>query len=640
MGYDGFISYSHTADDELAPSLQRGLQRHAKPWNTRRALRIFHDETGLSTNPHLWAAIEQALDESEWFVLLASPEAAQSEWVNKEISHWRATRAESRAFSPWSRTGRGTGISTSVTSRRSPPRYRTHCEGRSPRSPVAWTCAGPGPRRISTFANSQFRSTVAENLAAPMHGVPKDELEGEESARQRAAPARRRAGITALAVLVVISIALGLLTLASRNHAVSIGNTARAQALAARSQNELSADPEVSVVLARRAVQVSPIPEAVAALRQAIDASPVAVALPTESGRQCGFESGPAIVPDPKGDRIAESLCTGDVIAHDAASGHVIERRHVAREASVVAYDSTGHVLAVGTDRGVELLDPSTLHIRSRLAGHGEANTITFSPGGTQLAATTDLGVTVWDLASGTLRFSVEEPAQDRTLAYAPDGRFLVVGTTGVTEVVDVGTGEIVRRLSAPDQPLMAFSVNPIAVTGDHLVVANNVTGPGDVSADIDVWNTTTWTMEGVLTQITGTSVGSVALSPDGTRVAVGNFDGTGGVWSRDTKDQLVALAGQTAALGTIAFSPTGRPWRPRRTTGRPGSTGRSGPRGRRCLARCAAVAERSGGIVTRCVHWSAPTMTSSSRAGSSPPVTRGRVHPPSVPTRRSSGWC
>jgi hypothetical protein len=51
-GYDGFISYSHAADDLLAPRLQSGLQRFAKPWWKRRALRIFRDESSLSANPH------------------------------------------------------------------------------------------------------------------------------------------------------------------------------------------------------------------------------------------------------------------------------------------------------------------------------------------------------------------------------------------------------------------------------------------------------------------------------------------------------------------------------------------------------------------------------------------------------------
>ena len=92
--YDGFISYSHDADDLLAPRLQAGLQRFAKPWWKRRALRIFRDEASLAANPHLWASITEALDESAWFILLLSPEAAESEWVNREVavssSSWRS----------------------------------------------------------------------------------------------------------------------------------------------------------------------------------------------------------------------------------------------------------------------------------------------------------------------------------------------------------------------------------------------------------------------------------------------------------------------------------------------------------------------------------------------------------------------
>jgi hypothetical protein len=86
--YDGFISYSHAADDLLAPRLQAGLQRFAKPWWKRRALRIFRDESSLSANPHLWSSITDALDTSDWFVLLLSPDAAESEWVNQEVDYW------------------------------------------------------------------------------------------------------------------------------------------------------------------------------------------------------------------------------------------------------------------------------------------------------------------------------------------------------------------------------------------------------------------------------------------------------------------------------------------------------------------------------------------------------------------------
>jgi hypothetical protein len=56
-GYDGFISYSHRHDAELAPALVASLVRFAKPWYRMRALKIFVDAADLSANPALWPSI-------------------------------------------------------------------------------------------------------------------------------------------------------------------------------------------------------------------------------------------------------------------------------------------------------------------------------------------------------------------------------------------------------------------------------------------------------------------------------------------------------------------------------------------------------------------------------------------------------
>ena len=90
--YDAFISYAHRADELFAPALQRGLQHLAKPWNRRRAMEVFRDDTSLAASPGLWPSIQNALDASRWFILLASPEAARSDWVGKEITHWVSSK--------------------------------------------------------------------------------------------------------------------------------------------------------------------------------------------------------------------------------------------------------------------------------------------------------------------------------------------------------------------------------------------------------------------------------------------------------------------------------------------------------------------------------------------------------------------
>ncbi|MBN3522024.1 TIR domain-containing protein [Algoriphagus lutimaris] len=86
--FNAFISYSHSSDDKFAPALQDALHKFAKPWYKKRNLEIFRDESSLSASPHLWENIKKALDQSEYFILLASPLSENSKWVNKEVSYW------------------------------------------------------------------------------------------------------------------------------------------------------------------------------------------------------------------------------------------------------------------------------------------------------------------------------------------------------------------------------------------------------------------------------------------------------------------------------------------------------------------------------------------------------------------------
>jgi len=89
--YTAFISYSHAADGRLAPALQSALHQFAKPWYKLRAIHVFRDESNLAANPHLWTSIRTAIEDSEFLVLMASPGAATSAWVPKEIEAFLAS---------------------------------------------------------------------------------------------------------------------------------------------------------------------------------------------------------------------------------------------------------------------------------------------------------------------------------------------------------------------------------------------------------------------------------------------------------------------------------------------------------------------------------------------------------------------
>ena len=195
--YDAFISYSHSADGKLAPAVQNGLQRLARPWNSARALKIFRDDTGLSVNPHLWSSIQEALEHSRYFVLMASPDAARSEWVNREIESWLSEMPGDRILPVltdgdlvWdeARNDFDHGASTGV-----PPALF----GRLTEEPRYLDLRWARDNTQLTIRNARFRDAIAD-LAAPMHGVSKDELQSEDVRQYRRrihlAPRCRRTG--------------------------------------------------------------------------------------------------------------------------------------------------------------------------------------------------------------------------------------------------------------------------------------------------------------------------------------------------------------------------------------------------------------------------------------------------------------
>jgi len=86
--YDAFISYSHAKDKLVGAALQSVIQKLGKPWYKRRALRVFRDDTSLAATPELWPSIEQALGQSRYMIVLASPQVAASRWCGLEVAYW------------------------------------------------------------------------------------------------------------------------------------------------------------------------------------------------------------------------------------------------------------------------------------------------------------------------------------------------------------------------------------------------------------------------------------------------------------------------------------------------------------------------------------------------------------------------
>ena len=94
--YDAFISYDHD-DRPVAHGIQRGLHRIGRRMGQLHALRVFRDSTDLTASPDLWGKVTEAMDRSRYLIVVLSPHAAASEWVNKEVAYWLAAPRPGRS---------------------------------------------------------------------------------------------------------------------------------------------------------------------------------------------------------------------------------------------------------------------------------------------------------------------------------------------------------------------------------------------------------------------------------------------------------------------------------------------------------------------------------------------------------------
>ena len=200
--YDAFISYSHAKDKPIAAALQSVLQRLGKPWYRRRALRIFRDDTSLSATPHLWPSIEQALGQSRFLLLLASPEAAASPWVGKEVAYWLAHKSADTlliALTDGALTWDGAAGDFGWAAATPLPAALKGAFASEPK----WVDLG-AYRGGAAPRDARFQELGAD-FAVAIHGMPKEDLLSQEVRQQRRA--LRLAWSAAGTLLVLVGVA-------------------------------------------------------------------------------------------------------------------------------------------------------------------------------------------------------------------------------------------------------------------------------------------------------------------------------------------------------------------------------------------------------------------------------------------------
>lgn len=549
------MSYSHAADSRLAPALQRGLERLTRAWYQRQALRIFRDQTNLSATADLSATIERALRNSRHFLLLASPGAAQSPWVRREIRFWKVNRGREKLLIAltdgvikWD--DEAGDFDWEVTNALPEEELRGWFASEPLWVNLGWT----RDRKPSdlTLRHGRFRGDVA-TLAASLHGRSKEQIDSEDARQHRRAVWIGRAVVAALAVLLVLS---GVETNSAntqrgiaqqqRNIAQQQGALATQRELEALAQVDAATSPATSLDLSLAALRVDPT----AQVRQTLVNTLLHTEYEGSSQPQTPDGDAQAAAFSPDGGLFAE--------AYDGAGGktevsvwNTANPVHVSRVASLpgigakaevsdMTFSPDGQVLAVVVGGKAELWSPTATPRLLATLPVPAAQAVAFAPDGTTLAAVGGQSV------NGTLEtWNVANPAAPLLLArvggvyypqyaaFSPDGRTLVTGsgtesgnTSNATISASGATRAILWDVSDPRAPRQLTTI--LVWDGEGGIAF----GPGGKtlaltwSNQVSLWDITDRTHPRQLAVLVGDSqeISAVAFSPDGRSLVAGGL--------------------------------------------------------------------------------------------------------------------
>ena len=404
--------------------------------------------------------------------------------------------------------------------------------------------------------------------------------------------------IAGCAVAAVIFLIVAFYAWQKSKDASAAENKARSRLLALKASMTLSADPELSVLLANEAVEkFADTKEARDVIRSGLlSLSNVGGALREHGAKVAHAEfshDGKFIVTrtmdnkvrlwdagakkvitqlnddansatfSPDGKLIADGGTDGVIRLFDGTTGAPVRELHGhnGQVYRAVFSPDGNYLVSVGEDNTVRVWKPSTGEGVKILRGHTAAvHEVVFSPDKNHFAtAAADEKAMIWSLDSDKAKVLTGLTGTKAALAFSPDGKLLVTEGGPGTElggspggdypatVWDVETGKMKFRLGGHQDYIASVSFSP---DGNAIV-----TSSGDSTARL-------WTSDGQLVKELRGHTRPLALalfSPDGKFVVTASADNTVRVWDSLDGKLITEFRGHSQAVNEVAFSADGQ---------------------------------------------------------------------------------
>jgi WD40 repeat protein len=534
--YDAFVSYSHAKDKPIAAALQSTVQKLGKPWYRRRALRVFRDDSSLSATPHLWPAIEDALAQSRYFILLASPEAASSKWVNKEVAYWLDHKSIDTLL---------IGV-TDGTLGWDDTAGDFSAQATSPLPPVLTRRFQTEPKwvdltayRAGAAANNADFTSLAADFAAAIREMPKEDLLSQEVRQQRRALALAWSAAAALLVFAGAAGWQGWLAMQNADRAEKNASEATRQRNVALTNERTAKEQRDQALLTQSRFLTDLAQQALAAHDYTTALLLSLEALPDQTSADEPARARPYWAPAEVSLETARRSLR-ELLVIDGHSGTITSVAMTPDGSRVVtsSYDETVRIWDGKTGAQVGQIKGDTSHV--------ESVAIT-SDGSRIVTGSSTKGARIWDAGTGREIVALEAPPEAlAAVAITRDGARVV--TAGNDQKVRVWDGRTGRQLlEFPHEP----RVTSIAVTADGSRIV------GNAENDAQVWDANSGAE---LIRLKGHTedIVSVAVTADGARIVTGSNDNTARIWDGTMGAELAVLKGHERTVSGVAIADDG----------------------------------------------------------------------------------